>query len=180
VAFDDQGVLLVKSADDAERCVACLQHLLELLKLAVALAPSLEEDEAYQRKRYGLLGQLVNQGRALAHYQTRQMIAYIQRRAAAGTLNRGLSLSLPYFDDRALELRTDDFEDLKGGVVRATSSSAPCARRMSGRTRCRLSPTAPPSGGVAYDRAGLRNPGWIAAQRLIEKKRPARGRQVLG
>jgi hypothetical protein len=74
-------------------------------------------DEQYQRKRYGMLGQLVNQGRALARYQTRQIIETIQRRAAAGDLNRGLGLSLPYFDDQALEMKTYDFQVIPAGRI---------------------------------------------------------------
>ena len=57
-------------------------------------------DEDYQRKRYGMLGQLVNQGRALARYETDDIIRTIKERAAQHDLNRGLSLSLPYFDDQ--------------------------------------------------------------------------------
>jgi hypothetical protein len=63
------------------------------------------------------LGQLVNQGRALAQYETAEMIQTIQRRAAAHDLNRGLSLSLPYFDDQDLQLRTHDFEVIPAGRI---------------------------------------------------------------
>jgi len=66
--------------------------------------------EDYQRKRYGILGQLINQGRALARYKTAEIIREIKRRADTGNLNRGLSVSMPYFDDQNLimvELRFD-------------------------------------------------------------------------
>ncbi len=47
-----------------------MQRYLFVLHAAVALAPYVVADEEYGRKRYGMLGQLVNQGRALARYQT--------------------------------------------------------------------------------------------------------------
>jgi hypothetical protein len=74
-------------------------------------------DETYQRKRYGMLGQLVNQGRALARYETRQIIATIRRRALTNSLNRGLSLSLPYFDDQTLEMKVYSFQIIPAGRI---------------------------------------------------------------
>jgi hypothetical protein len=74
-------------------------------------------DHDYQRKRYGMLGQLVNQGRALARYETEEIIRTIRQRAAAQDLNRGLSLSLPYFDDQTLEIKLYDFEIIPAGRI---------------------------------------------------------------
>jgi hypothetical protein len=117
VAFDDMDRLLVHSAREAEAYIASMQRYLAILHAAVALAPYMVADEGYQRRRYGMLGQLVNQGRALARYQTGDIIHTIQRRAAAQDLNRGLSLSLPYFDDQRLQLRTRDFEVVPAGRI---------------------------------------------------------------
>ncbi len=117
VAFDDQDRLLVGSVAEAQAHVDSMQRFLAILHAAVSLAPYVVADEEYQRKRYGMLGQLVNQGRALARYQTREIIDIIQRRAAASDLNRGLSLSLPYFDDQDLEMRTRDFEVIPAGRI---------------------------------------------------------------
>jgi hypothetical protein len=94
-----------------------MQMYLSILHGAVSLAPYIVADPTYQQKRYGMLGQLVNQGRALAEYETMEMIQTIQRRAAAHDLNRGLSLSLPYFDDQDLQLRTHDFEVIPAGRI---------------------------------------------------------------
>ena len=88
-----------------------------ILVLAVSLAPYIVADEDYQRKRYGMLGQLINQGRALARHQTGEIIQTIKHRAAAHDLNRGLSLSLPYFDDQALEMKMNDFEVIPAGRI---------------------------------------------------------------
>ena len=117
VAFDEQGRLLVSSVNDAEAHVASMQRFLKILHAAVALAPYLVADADYQAKRYGMLGQLVNQGRALAHYQTREAIHLIQQRAAAQDLNRGLGLSLPYFDDQALQMKLHDFQVIPAGRI---------------------------------------------------------------
>lgn len=117
VAFGDGDRLLVNSLAEAEAYVAAMQRFLAVLHAAVALAPYMTADEAYQQRRYGMLGQLVNQGRALARYQTRDIIATIQRRAAAQDLNRGLSLNLPYFDDQTLRLETHGLEIIPAGRI---------------------------------------------------------------
>jgi hypothetical protein len=90
---------------------------LSVLHTAVSLAPYVVADEAYQQKRYGMLGQLVNQGRALARYETAGIISTIKRRASASDLNRGLSLSLPFFDDQDLEMKVHDFEIIPAGRI---------------------------------------------------------------
>jgi len=117
VAFDEHDHLLVNSVEEAEAHVASMQRFLTLLHASVALAPYMVADEVYQQKRYGMLGQLVNQGRALARYRTLEIINEIKRRAAAQDLNRGLSLSLPYFDDQTLELKQRQIEIIPVGRI---------------------------------------------------------------
>lgn len=117
VAFDDEGRLLVGGVNEAEAAVASMQHYLAVLHAAVGLAPYMVADDEYQRKRYGILGQLVNQGRALARYEVNEIIQTIQKRAAAHDLNRGLSLSLPYFHDQQLTLENYDFEVIPTGRI---------------------------------------------------------------
>ncbi len=117
VAFDEQDRLLANTVGEAEAHLASMQRFVKILHTAVALAPYMVADEPYQHKRSGMLGQLINQGRALARYQTREIIATIQRRAAARDLNRGLSISLPYFDDQALEMKIHDFDVIPAGRV---------------------------------------------------------------
>ena len=90
---------------------------LGVLHAAVALAPYIVADDEYQAKRYGMLGQLVNQGRALARYETAEITSIIKQRAAAQDLNRGLSLSLPYFDDQDLQMRMHHFEIIPAGRI---------------------------------------------------------------
>ena len=114
IAFDDER-LLVSSIQKAEACVASMQNYVSTLHLAVSLAPYIYADEEYQRKRYGMLGQLIHQGRALARFQTNDIIGRLGRKAAAHEMDRGLSLSLPYFDDQLLEMRQFDFEVIHAG-----------------------------------------------------------------
>ena len=117
VAFDADGQLLVKSTGEAEAQVASMQRFLAILHMAISLAPYLVADEVYQQKRYGMLGQLVNQGRALARYRAHEIVQTIWRRAKAQDLNRGLSVSLPYFDDQDLRLRNHSFEIIPAGRI---------------------------------------------------------------
>ena len=117
VALDDEGNLLVNSVNEAEAHIASMQSFLFVLHSAVSLAPYMIADTEYQQKRYGMLGQLINQGRALALFETRSMITTVKNKAAAHELNRGLSLSLPFFDDQDLEMRSRDFEVIPAGRI---------------------------------------------------------------
>ena len=117
VAFDQNDQLLVNSTEEAEAHVASMQRFVEVLHLGRGFAPYIVADEQYQQKRYGMLGQLVNQGRALARYETREIIATIKARAAQHDLNRGLSLSLPYFDDQELAMALESFEVIPQGRI---------------------------------------------------------------
>jgi hypothetical protein len=144
VAFDSDGRLLVKSAAEAEAHLASMQHFVRILHASVGLAAYFVADEAYQRKRYGILGQLINQGRALANHQTRRIIQTIQRRALAQELNRGLSVSLPYFDDQALKLKTYPFVIIPAGrimFVPAFVVRAACEESVKVAQDTRLSPS---------------------------------------
>jgi len=122
VAFDDEGHLLLSSLQEAQAHLASMQQFVEILRTTVSIAPYMVADEEYQRKRYGILGQVINQGRALARYQTHEIIQTIRRRAVAQELNRGLSLSMPYFDDRDLEMKLWHFQVIPAGRIMFISS----------------------------------------------------------
>ena len=132
VAFDNQCHLLVNSVNEAEAHLAYMQSFVAVLHRAISLAPYIVADPEYQQKRYGMLGQLINQGRAMAWYETGEIIRIIRHRAASHDLNRWLSLSLPYLDDQALEMHTHDFVVIPAGrimfvpafVVRAAQEEA--------------------------------------------------------
>jgi len=117
VSFDDNGKLLVGSVKEAEANLASMERFVTILHTASSLAPYIIADEEYQKKRYGMLGQLVNQGRALARYKTGEIIQTIKERAKAGSLNRGLSLSLPYYDDQELRMDLTSFDVIPAGRI---------------------------------------------------------------
>jgi len=117
VAFDENDKLLVNSVGEAEAQIASMQRFLTVIFAARSLAPYMVADQEYQGKRYGMLGQLINQGRALARYQTRDIIRIIKERAKAQSLNRGLSLSLPYFNDQELKIDTYHFVVIPAGRI---------------------------------------------------------------
>jgi hypothetical protein len=117
VAFDAEDNLLVGSLAEAEAQIKSMQRYVQILHRASSLASYIVFSQEYQRKRYGILGQLVNQGRAFARYETRQIIQTIKKRAEQSNLNRGLSISMPYFDDQQLEINTIDFEVIPAGRI---------------------------------------------------------------
>jgi hypothetical protein len=116
-AFDCEDRMLVASLAEAEACIASLQQAADILEQVPSICPSIVADEDYQRKRAGLLGQLVEQGRALARAYARKIVDKILLRIQNGTLNRGLELSLPYFDDEDLSMHTYPVEVIPGGRV---------------------------------------------------------------
>jgi hypothetical protein len=117
VAFDSEGKLLVRSVNEAEAHLQSMSRFLSILHTAAELAPYIVADEEYQRKRYGISGQLLNQGRALADYAVDEMIRKIKTRAADHDLDRGLSLSVPYFDDQTMTLEVCPFDVIPVGRV---------------------------------------------------------------
>jgi hypothetical protein len=117
VAFDQDGKLLTGSATEAEAHIQSMQRYVRILHQALSLAPYMSVDEDYQRKRYGILGQLINQGRLLAEYRTAQMIEEIRDRVEKQSLNRGLSVSLSYFDDQTLTLEQSNLEIIPAGRI---------------------------------------------------------------
>jgi hypothetical protein len=65
-----------------------------------------------------MLGQLINQGRAMGIHKTREIIQSIKQRAAAKELNRGLTITLPYFDDQSLKMKEYPFEVIPAGRIK--------------------------------------------------------------
>jgi hypothetical protein len=91
------------------------RRTLNVLHQAVALAPYMYTDEEYRAKRNVLTARLASTGHELAHRQGRRIVRKIWRRAMANSLDRGLSLSLPYFDDQALEMKLYEFAVIPPG-----------------------------------------------------------------
>jgi hypothetical protein len=117
VAFDTTGKLIVHTTAEAESQIASMQKYLSVLHIAVGMSPCFVVDPVYIQKRKGILGQLINQGRKLANHQVQETIIEIKRRANSNSLNRGLSLSLPYFDDQDLTIHLHRFEVIPAGRI---------------------------------------------------------------
>ena len=117
VAFDNQGKLLVGSIKEAEAHIQSMQHYVMILHRALSLAPYTSANEEYQHKRYGILGQLINQGRSLANFKTNEIISEIKSRVEKQSLNRGLSVTLPYFDDQTLVMDKSNMEIIPAGRI---------------------------------------------------------------
>ncbi len=117
IAFDAANQLLVSSLEEAKSHLHSMRRYLEILHSAVALAPYMVADPTFQQKRYGILGQYINQGRCYAAFEVQHIIQKIQQRASSNELNRGLSLNLPYFDDQALEVRLYSIDVIPGGRI---------------------------------------------------------------
>ena len=98
-----------------EEKVAGHRGLVDTLYQALSLAPYIFTEPEYQAKRMAVLGRLVPLGNRLGQLEVEDVIRKINRRAEANDLNRGLRLSLPYFDDRALEMKLHEFEVIPPG-----------------------------------------------------------------
>jgi hypothetical protein len=122
VALDDQDNLLVNSVEEARACITAMQQTLSILKSAKSLAPYFIADEEYQRKLYGMLAQLINQGQALARHETADIIRRLKRRVADHSLDRGFDLDLPFFDDQGLEIRKLDIPVIPHGRIQFVSA----------------------------------------------------------
>jgi hypothetical protein len=129
VAIDHQGNLLVNSVQEAEAHIASMQHFLAILDFAIIIAPYMIVNEIYLQKRYGILGQLVNQGRALARYESQAMVKTIQKRASEHKLDRGVELRVPYFDDRKFTMESYDFMIIPAGWIMFIPAFAVLASR---------------------------------------------------
>jgi hypothetical protein len=99
----------ILTLQETEVLVADLQGMLGELNKAARLAPFIIANPTYPTRQTELTDILSQQGRALARCQNAEMVQTIRERAARHDLNRGLSLSLPYYDDRTLRLKTYDF-----------------------------------------------------------------------
>jgi hypothetical protein len=117
VSFDEQGALLVGSVKEAESNQVSMQRYIDILHTASSLASYMVANEEYRHKRYGMLGQAINQGRALAKYETEQIIKNLLALVKNRTLNRGLRISIPYYDDQKLQMAERPLEVIPAGRI---------------------------------------------------------------
>ncbi len=115
VETEDAGAGAAESLEAAEAKFSGYRRLVDTLYQALSLAPYIFTEPEYQAKRMAVLGMLVPLGNRLGQLELEDVIRKINRRAEANDLNRGLRLSLPYFDDRALEMKLHEFEVIPPG-----------------------------------------------------------------
>jgi hypothetical protein len=109
--------MLAHSIEHAREQVSSLQKTIERFRLAGQILPELNSHGDYCLAREKLLRQLLHQATSLASWETQEMVAKIKRLAGSGQLNRGLSLSLPYFDDETLKMKLYDFKVIPAGRI---------------------------------------------------------------
>jgi hypothetical protein len=117
ITLEDEtaGGITGESVEAIEGKLGRYRRMVDTLYQALSLAPYIFTEQEYQAKRAATLGRLVPLGNTLAQLQLERIIGKIRERAGANDLNRGLSLSLPYFDDRALEMKLYEFEVIPAG-----------------------------------------------------------------
>jgi hypothetical protein len=86
-------------------CPTPIEPYIRIFRDVVALAPYVVASKGFQQKRYRLLGPWIKQNRELAQYETMEIIHALRRLGKDLTLQRGLRISLPYFDDQELALK---------------------------------------------------------------------------
>jgi hypothetical protein len=98
-AFDADNHLMVSEAI-AEETVRHLCQDMERLKMIEQLFPGWTADDTYNETSSLLATRLISQGRALAEYYTRQIIGDLAGRWQKGEIIRGLTLYIPYLNER--------------------------------------------------------------------------------
>lgn len=104
VAFDDQGHCIARNLDAADKLVDQLAQYLDWLRIAEQLYPGISASDTYDAIRTILIEQLTTQGRALAVCYTMQIATDLKAQWKAGKLARGLTLYVPYLDERAYRM----------------------------------------------------------------------------
>lgn len=115
--INSKGEPLFSAREEAEHRIQAIEATLQSLLSAMALDPDIVEEEAFRSRYTALLAQWVEQGRAYSEYLTKVIVSTIRQRENQHTLNRGLTISLPYFDDQRLEIRYLDLEIVPAGRI---------------------------------------------------------------
>ncbi|MFZ5808213.1 MAG: hypothetical protein ACOY16_02925 [Chloroflexota bacterium] len=102
--------LAASTLEEAECQVHELEGYVHVLTMAFAVEPAIGEEEAYSNMTSRMIQRLIEAGLSYCQRSTLQIISTIRQRVAQNSLNRGLSVSIPYFDDEVLQLRRFDLE----------------------------------------------------------------------
>jgi hypothetical protein len=104
-AFDEHGVRTAELNDD-DALIGQLSRRLDWLRTAEWLYPAWTTHDLYNSASALLTAHLTDQGRALANYYTQQIINDVRQAWRAGKITRGLTLFIPYLDERLYRMKT--------------------------------------------------------------------------
>ncbi len=103
-AFELHKRNLLLSEAQADNIVYKLSNLVEILNLIENLYRGWTASDTYNEYYSLIISHLTEQGRALASYYTDQMINEVMEKARAGSIARGLTLFVPYLDERLYQM----------------------------------------------------------------------------
>ncbi|MCS7247896.1 MAG: hypothetical protein NZ840_06595 [Anaerolineales bacterium] len=115
--FDTKGDPLFSTPEEVEQRIRAIKSALQSLLSVMAIDPSIVEEEAFRSRYTALVTQWTEQGRLYSEHLTKGIISTIHQRKSQHTLNRGLSIHLPYFDDQLLEIEYLDLEVVPPGRI---------------------------------------------------------------
>jgi len=104
-AFDKQGRLISGSHSTADALIGQLSQHMDWLHMAEQLYPGWTTHALYNDTASLLTDHLIEQGRALADYYTLQIIDDVRRDWRGGRITRGLTLFIPYLDERHYRMK---------------------------------------------------------------------------
>jgi hypothetical protein len=113
----DAAVPPALTVEEAQSCFYELEGYIHLLTMAFAVDPAISEEDKYSNVASRMIQRFIEAGLSYCQLCTLQIIRTIRQRAAQNSLNRGLSVSLPYFDDQALELKKFNLEVIPPGRI---------------------------------------------------------------
>jgi hypothetical protein len=113
----ENGKPLFSSPEQANQRIQAIETALQNLLSAMAIDPDIVEETAFRTRYTALIAQWTEQGRAYSEYLTREIISTIHQRENQHSLNRGLTIHLPYFDDQLFEIRYFDLEIVPAGRI---------------------------------------------------------------
>jgi hypothetical protein len=103
--FDEHGVRAAERSATADALIGQLSRRIDWLHTAEQLYPAWTTHDLYNNAAALLTAHLIEQGRALANYYTQQIIHDVRQAWRTGRITRGLTLFIPYLDERLFQMR---------------------------------------------------------------------------
>ncbi len=104
-AFDERGGQIIEPDSTADALIGQLSRRMDWLRTAEQLYPAWTTHDLYNHAAALLTAHLIEQGRALANYYTQQIIRDMRQEWRAGKITRGLTLFIPYLDERLYRMQ---------------------------------------------------------------------------